>query len=81
MKKGKAFDRRSAKLPVIVSPMIHGWLKDLVSFGVYGDSVEAVAEHFVCDGVRRELIGDGLLCRSKSEIVLPQPKIKKGKGK
>jgi hypothetical protein len=47
-------------LSVVVSPLVRAWLEQLASFGVYGRTATAVAEHFVNDAVAQELKG-GLL--------------------
>jgi hypothetical protein len=39
---------------------MRGWLEELASHGVYGKTATAVAEHFISEGLAREL-KDGLL--------------------
>ena len=51
----------SATLSITVIPRIRGWLEELAGYGVYGKTASAVAEHFIHEGVNRELRGEGLL--------------------
>jgi hypothetical protein len=51
----------SEELRVAVLPVLKAWLEQLAKFGVYGKNPTAVAEHFVREGVSRELKGGGLL--------------------
>jgi hypothetical protein len=51
----------SVELRVTVLPKVRDWLDELAQHGVYGKNPTAVAEHFVREGVTRELRGEGLL--------------------
>jgi hypothetical protein len=44
-----------------VGPRMWAWLEQLSAYEVYGKTPTTVAEHFVLDGVRRELKLEGLL--------------------
>jgi len=51
----------SGPLTITVIPRIRGWLEELAEYGVYGKTATAVAEHFIQEGVNRELRDEGLL--------------------
>lgn len=58
-------------LSITVVPRMRAWLEELAGYAVYGKTATAVAEHFIQEGVRRELKEDGLL---KSPP--PKPRVK-----
>lgn len=51
----------TATLTITVVPQVRRWLEQLAQEAVYGKTATAVAEHFVLEGVRRELRGEGFL--------------------
>ena len=60
MSRSKNVDQ-SVQLRITVLPVIRDWLTELARHGVYGHNPAEVAEHFVREGVNRELRGEGLL--------------------
>jgi hypothetical protein len=48
-------------LTISVVPRTRAWLEELAGYAVYGKTATAVAEHFILDGIRRELGAEGLL--------------------
>jgi len=50
----------TAPLSIVVVPRTRAWLEELASYAVYGKTATAVAEHFISEGLAREL-KDGLL--------------------
>jgi hypothetical protein len=63
--------RGSGPLTITVVPRLRAWLDELATYAVYGKTGTAVAEHFILEGVNRELRGEGLLKN-------PPPKPRKG---
>lgn len=51
----------SVELRIMVLPVIKEWLDQLAEYGVYGKNHTAVAEHFVREGVNKEIRDGGLL--------------------
>ena len=52
---------QSGHIQISVSPKVRGWLNDLAEYGIFGRKATAVAEHFVRQGVERELRPGGFL--------------------
>lgn len=51
----------SVLIRISVLPTIAAWLDELSAFGLYGNNRSEVARHFVLEGVRDELRGEGFL--------------------
>ena len=51
----------TASITVVLGPQFRARLEELASYDVYGKTATAVAEHFIREGVTRELKEEGFL--------------------